>query len=166
MKRRTNNLRALTLVEMLVALAVLGVGISSVADLIESSRRSGDATDFRVQAAALAQGKLAELGANPALAASAGAAGGEGVLLPAAGPKPFPQDGRYAWRAIVRAEPGQPAGRVGVRVTVDRSAAATAAGAAPAETGSAGRGDKAAVAEAVFLTDRTDRTDAQGGTKQ
>jgi prepilin-type N-terminal cleavage/methylation domain-containing protein len=81
------------IVEILVALALLGFGLYAAADLISSARRTSALTRSRIQAAGLAQLKLEELRCAGAAVCAAAAANGH---LPGT---VFEQNPRYAWSA-------------------------------------------------------------------
>jgi type II secretory pathway pseudopilin PulG len=91
--------RAFNMVEILVALALLGFGLYASAEMITSARKTSTLTRSHIQANALAQLKLEELRcAAAAICETAGAA----TLpddLPSSGTIPFEQNPKYAWRA-------------------------------------------------------------------
>lgn len=105
--------RGVSIIEILVALAVLSVGIYGAAELFVTARHSAVIADRKVRASGLAQLKFEELRtAGPALAgawASAERAGDGSVRWPKDGPQPVAQDTRFAWRAIVRPSADGPA---------------------------------------------------------
>jgi type II secretory pathway pseudopilin PulG len=102
-----------SLIEILVALAVLSVGIYGAAELLVAARNSATLADRKVRASGLAQLKFEELrAAGPALAdqwLSAERAADGTVRWPKGGPQATPQDGRFAWRAIVKPAADGPA---------------------------------------------------------
>ncbi|MBX7244390.1 MAG: prepilin-type N-terminal cleavage/methylation domain-containing protein [Candidatus Sumerlaeaceae bacterium] len=116
--------RAVTLIEVLVALAVLSVGIFGIAELLLRSRGSAALAEIKMQAAGLGELKFEELRASgPALAAAISglsAAEGEDLNLPADGPQAFEQNAKYVWRAGLRPDPANK-NRVYVRVDVSQS---------------------------------------------
>ncbi len=120
MKSLAEARRGFSLVEILTALAVLSVGIWSVADLMSASQRAAGAADYRLQASALARLKLEELKASPALGDAVAAAPGKETLIPASGAAPFSQNARYVWKAALQRD-ARDANRVDIQVEVLRA---------------------------------------------
>lgn len=119
------NTSGASLIEILVALAILSVGIYGVAEMLTASRHSANLADQKIRAAGLARLKFAELSAAPAGALRDAAASGRptglnAVSLTGETRNVFAQDENYTWRAIVNTDAASP-GQMAVTVEVARA---------------------------------------------
>lgn len=113
--------RAFSLIEVIVALAVLTVGVYGLIDVVGSSRHSAFLAHWRLQCVSLGRLKLEELrAAGPELAsymASAPANAKGEVLYPLQGPKPLQRGTSLLWQAVLKRNPENPR-RLDIRIMV------------------------------------------------
>ena len=111
--KRTGE-QAFSLIELMVALAILMIGVYSLADLLGSSRHAASMGDERITALSLGRMKLREFEAAreqvPALLANQAEA-----KYPQEGPKPFEENPSLLWQAHFR----RPGSGNGIEVSVD-----------------------------------------------
>jgi len=101
MRTRCRN-RALSLVEVAVAIGVLGVGLFVLAELFQSARVGAERAALQVKAAGLAALKLEELRtAGTALKAELEKATTVPLHYPSSGWKQLKEDSCFAWRAEI-----------------------------------------------------------------
>jgi prepilin-type N-terminal cleavage/methylation domain-containing protein len=93
--------RAFNMIEVLVALALLGFGLYASAEMVTSARRTSYLTQRRIQANSLAQLKLEEL--RCALATPNTPLPSD---IPTSGTLTFEQNPKYAWRAMLNTQTG------------------------------------------------------------
>ncbi len=116
--------RGVSLIEALVALAVLSFGLYGAAELVTASRRNGQMASWRAEAAGLAALKLEELRlAAPAIKELLqGKSAGQAVAFPEVREaRIFPQNKRLSWVAKVKVAPEDGA-RLDIQVEVHRTA--------------------------------------------
>jgi len=112
-ERETRNLEhrreaGFTLLEVIIALAILGVAFALAMELLANGVRSAKASEDYTQAVLLARQKLAEIAATPSLEASADAGEFGGGFRWSSEVQPLPQE----------QQEGLPAGLYQVRVRV------------------------------------------------
>lgn len=94
------------MVEILVALALLAIGIYSAADLITSARRTSGLTHDHMQADALARLKVEEIRSAGENLTPLFPNGTTTIDLPAQGRGTYEQNPRYTWNAHLSLSPG------------------------------------------------------------
>ncbi len=123
----------MSLVEVLVALAVLGLGIYALGDLLGATGRTAALADQALTDQALAMAQLESLRAAPdELAAKlAGTGAGQIVQIPGAKPAPVPGRPDFQWMAWASRDAGD-GSRINLRVEVTRAGGKASPAARPA----------------------------------
>lgn len=97
--------RAFTLIELIVAMAILMIGIYGVAEVIAAARGAAVKGDDRIAATSLGRMKVREIqSAGETLAARLASPASVTPVLYPDKPKPFPENEKLSWQAgIMRA---------------------------------------------------------------
>ncbi len=116
MKTRRTLQGGASLVEIVVAVAVLTVGLYAIAQGLQASRAGAAVARDAAAASVMACNVVEMLQADGAEVRRA-IQGKQSAQLPPEGPRPWPTDDRYQWVAKIEQVPDAPLARVEVQVT-------------------------------------------------